>query len=176
MMGVPVTGVSLDTLLAVLLNPPYGPTGVRTLNAVERARRLLGFDRVVVVNIFQQPTATVRELNDLALTAEDEPMWHRHIEAGLSGAGALLGAWGVSGLTGSMRGALSVRVDWLARAATERGQQTIWMVGGEPRHPSRWHQYMADRHGRSSGGTFDERLAEMLVSVRLERLSASRGT
>jgi hypothetical protein len=46
------------------------------------------------------------------------------------------------------------------------------MLGGEPRHPSRWHQYVSDKYGRTSGGTFEERIKQVLVAVPLARAAA----
>lgn len=49
----------------------------------------------------------------------------------------------------------------------DQGITAFWMVGGEPRHPSRWHQFVSDKHGRTTGGTFEERLVQVLVEVPL---------
>jgi hypothetical protein len=43
------------------------------------------------------------------------------------------------------------------------GHVDAWTVGGESRHPSRWHQYVSDKHARAGSGEFAERLKSVLV-------------
>lgn len=45
----------------------------------------------------------------------------------------------------------------------DRGINTVWSVGGQPRHPSRGHQFLSDKYGRTAGGTFEKRLSTVLV-------------
>ena len=45
-----------ETLLVVGSNPPSQTSGQRTLARVEQARIVLGFERVVVANLFALPT------------------------------------------------------------------------------------------------------------------------
>lgn len=87
------------------------------------------------------------------------------LEAAVAGAGAILAAWGVAGLRGEARRLMSAQVEWLMERAEETGIDIFWTVGGEPRHPSRWHQYVSDKYGRTTGGTFEERIAQVLVAV-----------
>jgi hypothetical protein len=60
--------------------------------------------------------------------------------------------------------------------AGDIGNDCIWTLNGEPRHPSRWDQYVSDRHGRASGATFSERIAQVLTSVPLATLCPEGGS
>jgi hypothetical protein len=91
----------------------------------------------------------------------------RDLILALDGADAILAGWGVSGLTGDARRLLDEQVGWLQARAQQSGIDGFWMVGGQPRHPSRWHQYVSDKYGRTSGGPFDARIAQALTFVRL---------
>ncbi|GAB3795063.1 hypothetical protein GCM10028798_03160 [Humibacter antri] len=157
-------------LLAVLLNPPSSTTGVRTRNAVNLAGEVLGFHRTEIVNLTTVATPTVLELNQLSadvwLNARPD------ISEGLARASALLGGWGTAGLSGVARAARASQVEWLIHAAREVGIEEIWTVGGRPRHPSRWHQYVAEKHGRTSEGSFSQKLSQVMTRLPLD--SATR--
>jgi len=153
-------------LVAILLNPPLLTTGNRSRNAVGRASQLLGYKSVEVVNLYTEPTSSIAELG-LSETLEGW-LWARpKLRTALQSADGLLGAWGVAGLSGSAQRGRDRQVAWLRAEASRVGLSSIWMVGGEPRHPSRWHQYVSDKYGRTTGGTFEERLRQVVVSVPL---------
>jgi hypothetical protein len=149
-------------LVAVLLNPPGKSSGTRTRNATARAARVLGYDSHEIVNLCLSVTVSVTELNDIH-PAEGWLRAQPALAGAVRGAGSLLGAWGVAGLAGSARRRRDDQVRWLYAEAFEHGFRDIWMVGGEPRHPSRWHQYVSDKYGRTVGGNFEERLAQVIV-------------
>src|SRR4051794_40950148 len=155
---------SSGILLAVLLNPPGTTSGVRTRNAVASATRVLGYNTVKIANLCTVATPSVVELNDLEqcrgwTAARDE------LAKAVRSAEGLLAGWGVSGTTGDTRRAREDQVAWLYREAAAAGIEQVWMLGSEPRHPSRWHQWVSDRYGRTSGGTFEQRLAQVLKPV-----------
>lgn len=50
------------------------------------------------------------------------------------------------------------------------GIPTPGLSGGQPRHPSRGHQYVSDRHGRTGPGNVEEGLRLVLVQVPLAEL------
>ena len=81
-----------------------------------------------------------------------------------------MAAWGLSGLAGAARQHRSDQVRWLLQTASSFGHELAWTVGGQPRHPSRWHQYVSDMHGRTAGGTVIERLKQVMVRVPLSEL------
>lgn len=149
----------------MLLNPPATSAGVRTRNAVGRAARALGYDRVVLANLCTVPTASVVQLN---LLGKDAWKFARaDLETSLPSAAAVLAAWGIAGLTGRARQARDEQVFWLSKQVKASSIESLWMVGGKPRHPSRWHQYVSDKYGHTSGGTFEERIKQVLVEVPL---------
>lgn len=168
-----MTSEGSGVLLAVLLNPPGRTPGTRSRNAIEMAARLLGYDSFEIVNLCSDATPTVVELNKLG----HGPGWQdarQHIAEALRRTDGLLAGWGVTGLTGDGRRALVEQVAWLSGEASAAGIERVWMVGGEPRHPSRWHQYLSDKHGRTSGGSIEQRLNQVLEAVPLARGWGSR--
>ena len=94
----------------------------------------------------------------------------RELSSALGRATGVLGGWGVAGLTGDALQDQNEQVAWLRLEAIQAGVSTIWMVGGEPRHPSRWHQFVSDKYGRTKGGSFEERLDQVLKSVQISTL------
>lgn len=165
-----------ESLLGVLLNPPSASTGTRSLGALRRAADVLGYKGVEVVNLFGEPTPTVVELASLAVDSDSWPAIQLGLRAQLRTAGGVLAAWGVAGASGEFKRERERRATWLVCQAARCGHDHVWTVGGEPRHPSRWHQYVADKHMRTSGGTFEERLAQVLVSTPIQCLAASVGS
>jgi len=149
--------------VAVLLNPPAHSTGVRSRNAVSRAATVLGYEHVTFTNLCSVPTPSVVELK--RLDHGDWELARGELADALVHSDAVLAGWGVAGVTGEAQRLLRAQVDWLRERALAVGIESFWTVGGEPRHPSRWHQYVADRHGRTQGGTFNERLSQVLVPV-----------
>lgn len=158
--------------MAVLLNPPKRTSGVRSRNAVARAAAVLGYGEIRVVNLCAEPTASVAELHHV-----DRVSWERarcELGGALTGATAVLGAWGVAGVAGPTRRDLQAQIAWLYGWALQVGIDRVWMVGGEPRHPSRWHQYISDKYKRTTGGSFEERLAQVLVAMPIRRATSAR--
>lgn len=147
----------------MLLNPPAHSTGTRSRNAVTRAATVLGYDHPTLTNLCAAPTPSVVELN--ALGQQDWDVARVDLELALRSATAILAGWGVAGVTGEARRSLRVQVAWLTCRAHTMGIESFWMVGGQPRHPSRWHQYVSDKYGRTSGGSFEERIRQVLVAV-----------
>lgn len=161
------TGVAgQGKLVAILLNPPLSSSGNRSLNAVNRVRQLLGYESVEVANLYTEATPSIVELG-LGEALEGWLNARPKLKAALQSADGLLGAWGVAGLAGTAQQERKRQVEWLRDEALQMGFNSIWMVGGEPRHPSRWHQYVSDKYGRTAGGTFEERLHQVVVRVPL---------
>lgn len=138
---------------------------------MRRASEVLGFESVEVANLFYEATPSVVELN--LLRRFELGAWRKvrqEFDEQIGNAAGLLAAWGVTGASGPLREMRDQRASWVLRQARAYGHTTIWAVGGQPRHPSRWHQYVADRHGRTSGGTFEDRLRQVLVPTPLEAM------
>lgn len=145
---------------------------MRSRNAVRLAARVLGYDEVVIANLCAVATPSVVQLNCLGSEAWESS--RVDLELAVRGGAGLLAAWGIGGLSGHARSSLRTQVNWLVERAESGGLRNISMVGGEPRHPSRWHQYVSDKHGRTRGGTFEERLAQVIVDVPIHHLRARR--
>jgi hypothetical protein len=156
-------------LLVVLASPPT-TSGVRTLNRVQDAAAVLGAMRVAVANLY---TAEAGDLPALSQVATDPAGWlaaRSVLASELHCCDAVLAAWGLHELNGTARVHRRAQLRWLHAQAVSSGHKAVWSVDGEPRHPSRWHQYVSDRHGRTGGGDFRARLREVLVQRPLGEL------
>lgn len=116
-----------------------------------------------MTNLCSVATPSVVEVNRLGREAWASA--RADLEVAVRSGTGLLAAWGVGGLSGDARRSLCAQVEWLVDCAMDGGLHSFWMVGGEPRHPSRWHQYVSDKYGRTRGGSFEERLAQVLMDV-----------
>jgi hypothetical protein len=164
-------------LIAVLLNRPKTTSGARTRNAVAAAARVLRYQSVEVVNLYSDATSCMEELNRSG-TIHGWLSARRELSSALGRATDVLGGWGVAGLTGTVLQDQNEQVAWLRLEAIRAGISNVWMVGGEPRHPSRWHQFVSDKYSRTTGGSFEERLDQVLESVpisTLRKLGGGRG-
>lgn len=153
--------IIVTKLLAILLNPPL-TSGKASLRHVEAARLALNCEEVAVVNLFAMPTRSVEQIN---VIGADETGWlqaREPLQRAISGADLLLGAWGISGLTGEAARLRKAQVTWLQRTAMVQGLDHLWTVGGTPRHPSRWHQFVSAKYQRALGETLDQKLASVL--------------
>jgi hypothetical protein len=158
-----VTQVAPRVLCAVLASPPL-TAGVRTENALRSAADLLGCSTLRIVNLLPVPT---RDIPAMSVAGADFAVWlagREAIAAGLLECDVALAAWGVSALTGPAREHQRAQVRWLVAQASALPVCEVWTVGRRPRHPSRWHQYVSDGHGRTAAkGSTAERLREVLV-------------
>lgn len=150
-------------LLFVGLNPPL-TSGTRTRSRVELARTLLGFEVVEHGNLFGHAT---KDLAGIATIGVREDGWlaaRRELIGQLRGAqGALLG-YGVQRPSGVAGRLFKEQVAWLEAELTDLALP-VWVVGGQPRHPSRWQRYT---HRVHFGTPF-----EVALSAALRRRDAS---
>ena len=175
-------------LCVIAMNPPLGE-GRRTLNQVELARQVLGCTTVSIANMFAHPTKSFDEVNTVGRDVSGWADARPSLERSLREADLLVAAWGLGGFTGQARDHFCDQREWfLAAAAIQHSQ--IWSLRGEPRHPSRWHRFVADKYERTSGGTPEERLRQVLVGTpiaefltsgrhlvgRMHQIPASRST
>ena len=164
----------MSVLCAVVASPPL-TSGVRTLKALRLVGELLGVARLEVVNLLDVPTVDV---NAMAVVGAEGGPWHSSrpaIKGGLEASDVWLAAWGMSPLTGPARGHRRAQIDWVVEQAAAHGHDHVWTVGPEPRHPSRWHQYVCDKHGRTEGVyDFGARLQQVLERQSSQRLSSRR--
>ena len=173
------------TLGAILLSPPL-TTGAATLRHLQAAAELLGCDSIEIANLFAIPTSSSHEINEVGRLPQGWLDARPALEQVLSMSHELIAGWGLpTGLHGPARLHHQAQASWVTekvraitvdRATEERraarrvprpASRGIWTLNGEPRHPSRWHQYVSDRHGRATGPTFKARLATVLHCVDL---------
>ncbi|NEN05857.1 DUF1643 domain-containing protein [Diaminobutyricibacter tongyongensis] len=132
-------------LLAILASPPSETSGARTLARVDLAAGLAGCDGYVVGNLFAQATADVVEISSVGANPTHWMSARLLLEPLLLQSTNVLFAWGKSEPTGLAREFHRSQVNWL-KSKTSEISATVWMVGDEPRHPSRWQRYTAARH------------------------------
>ena len=155
-----MAGSRPKTLLAVLSNPPL-TDGRRTLQRVELAVALLGFDRVVVGNLFGVPSHATGAISALGLGPEGWETARSHLDDHLAACDGALLAFGVSAPAGAARERFRRQVRWLLDRTVAVGLPT-WQVGDGPRHPSRWQRWTARAHPDLA---FPEALRTSLVRV-----------
>jgi hypothetical protein len=131
-------------LVAVLANPAMFDHGVRTRARVELAADIIGCDTVTIVNLFPVPS---RSTLDIAALGEAPSAWlsaRPEIREAVAVADAVLLGYGTSSPAGLAGRHHREQVSWTQALLADLSTQS-WMVGGLPRHPSRWqrHTYRA---------------------------------
>ncbi len=157
-------------LCAVLASPSL-TSGVRTRQALARLGEVLQVSEIRVVNLLNMPS---QDFQDMALVGADEQVWEESrpsITSGVVGADLLLAAWGLADLTGPATTHRRDQIRWFRELAAGLGHEDVLTVGGAPRHPSRWHRLVSDRHGWQEPGSSTDRLRAVLMSVPLHRVS-----
>jgi len=149
------------TLLCVLANPPL-TDGHRTLARVDQLRTLLGYDDVLVMNLF--PVAT-RDVVAISREGALQRPWLEVrpllAEAVQECDGALL-AYGVSEPTGDARTHHREQVQWL-NDHLAASSKTTHTIGAAPHHPSRWQRWTSRAH---PGVRFADALAASVTTTR----------
>jgi hypothetical protein len=127
-------------LVAVLANPPMSDHGTRTRARVDLAADIIGCDTVTIVNLFPVPS---RSSLDIAALGETSTTWlaaRPEINEAVTGADAVLLGYGTSPPAGRAGDHHRAQVSW-TRTLLESLSTQPWMVGGLPRHPSRWQRH-----------------------------------
>lgn len=149
---------------AILINPPLG-NGRATHRHLNALREVLGCDLVQIANILSVPTSST---DDIRKAGVDVGLWHQtrpEVSKLIQSADHIVLGWGLGGITGAARQHFDAQVRWVEHELTRRREGVpVWTVGDRPRHPSRWHQYVSDRHGHAVVGDFQERLRHVLVN------------
>jgi hypothetical protein len=164
----------VTTLGALLLNPPT-TNGAQTRRHLQAVAGLLDCNSIEIANLFAVPTRDLSAVNAAGQSDQGWDLAQPRLREVIATADHLLAAWGVGGLSGRASAYQRRQLRFVASAAQEAGRVHIWTLNGEPRHPSRWHQYVSDRHGRASGSSLTERLAMVLTSVPIETLCTVTG-
>ena len=155
---------SRRVLSAILMNPPVG-RGAASLRHLDVARRLLRCDELQISNLFSLSTASVTDITEAGQDLNDWTAAREPISRATGLADEIVLAWGLGGFNGIARQHFRTQVEWVVDDLARRGVDHVWTVGDRPRHPSRWHQFVSDRHGRTGGGTFEDRLRQVLHRV-----------
>lgn len=155
------------TLGAILLNPPL-TTGAATMRHLRVAAEVLGCNNVQVGNLFAVPTISVTDINDVGRDVAGWESARWNLDQVVASSAELVAGWGVSGLHGRALAHRQAQVTWLIERLRALKVPGVWTLNGQARHPSRWHQYVSDRHRRAIGvSTFPQRLAAVLQRVDL---------
>lgn len=126
-------------LTAILSNPPT-TSGIRTLNRVDLARRILGFESFSVANLFPLATYRTRELSQFGLTDTPWRMARENLFDSLGKTDAVLLAYGVEEPLGAARRYFRAQVNWLESEVNSRNLP-LHRFGPRPLHPSRWQRH-----------------------------------
>lgn len=153
-----------ELLGVILMNPPTG-TGHATRRHLHVATEVLECNDFKIANLLATPTRSVVEITDAGKNPSAWGAARPALRALIRDADELLIGWGLGGgFSGAARHYFLEQVDWVwSEIARARPTPRVWTVGPEPRHPSRWHQYVSDKHGRAQGGDFPTRLRSVLT-------------
>lgn len=154
-------------MLAALLASPPTSSGVRTLNKVAAALPLTNCASAAVANLFALPAPDLPALTQLGASHEGWLDARPALQFVIDSADELLLGWGIDPLAGAARASRAAQIEWIVAQAHRAGHTHAWTIAGQARHPSRWHQYVSDRHGRTGHGDFEERLRQVLVKTPL---------
>lgn len=154
-------------LLAICASPPT-TSGIRTLNRLEMARKILRYEKLLIANMFPLPTRSSGELVTLGTQSEPWDLSRKSIESCLDQADGVLLAYGTSAPTGQARVHWKGQVSWLI-GRLEGLKCPVWTVSDEPRHPSRWQRHTFREH---PGMPFESALA---LSLRERVMPVERG-
>lgn len=154
----------MSLLCAILCSPPT-TAGQQTKRQLSVVADLLGCDDLLITNIFAVPTVDLPSINLHGKQASGWMSARPEISAGIRGSAEVLVGWGVSKLHGAARSHRDRQISWVADLLAQHSMNRAWCIGGQPRHPSRWHQYVSNKHGRTTGGSFPDRLGQVLTSV-----------
>lgn len=145
LMGAAEFETAVSPLLAVLASPPSGTSGQRTLARVSMAAALIGCSDYQVANVFAEPTADVLAITAAGTTSKHWMTAREALEPLIEKADNVLFAWGKTEPAGPAREFHRAQIEWLI-CQTSQAAAAVWMVGAEPRHPSRWQRYTSREH------------------------------
>jgi len=157
----------MSHLVAVLHSLAPG-TGARTRSRVDIARNALGCATSSVVNLYPAPLPSVNALQDPV--AEVWVRGRLEIEDALRRPDCtdIVLGYGIQEPIGRARHEFRAQVAWLQDVLT-RVEARVWVVGGRPTHPSRWHRVS---FRQTPGRPFEEAARELLEPYTLVREDA----
>jgi len=121
------------TLVAVLTKPPL-TDGLRTLNRVTLAANLLGFDRVVVGNLFPLPSQATGAITGLGISPDGWATAKAYLTDHLASSDGVLLAFGATAPIGPARDHFRSQVRWLSERTVSLGLPT-WQRWTSRTHP-----------------------------------------
>lgn len=146
------------------MNPPQG-SGAITTSRVRTAAEALGADNIELTNLFPLASKSFADLSHMAQNPEAWESAKQGIVRVLESSDFVLLGWGVKEIAGPAAVLSRHQKRWVLERAHASRTDRPWVVGGEPRHPSRWHQFVSDKYGRTTGGSFEERLRQVLGTI-----------
>lgn len=162
-----VSTSQLSKILVAVLANPSTTGGDRTRKRIALAAEVLGYDGYRITNLFSIASASSREVAALGKGPQGWYTARVDILDGIKEAEGVLLGFGIIATSGDGKHHLRAQLSWLCAELQNAGHAEVWQLGERPRHPSRWHQYVSDLHGRTSGGAFEERLSKALRLVDL---------
>jgi hypothetical protein len=127
-------------LVAVLANPPLPDHGDRTRARIEQAADIIGCNAVTIVNLFPLASRSSIGIADLGDAASPWLAAQSDIQEAVTKADAILFGYGVTSPSGRAGEHHRAQIAW-TKALVASLPVVPWMVGGQPRHPSRWQRH-----------------------------------
>ncbi|WP_282580688.1 DUF1643 domain-containing protein [Microbacterium aurugineum] len=160
----PVEEGSEDSSVCVLmLNPSLDEKRSTSYAVLEVVSERKGWNMIEIANLFPVHTRNSKLLAATSLNRSDIFSARPRIDAAIARCAEVLFAWGVAPLPGIAGRLYREQVEWVISRTAHYGHEDAWMMGGEPRHPSRWRQYVGPQRAIVSGVSTAERLERALV-------------
>lgn len=159
------------TLCAILLNPALRSAEV-TISSRNLAAVLphLNCSRLRLANLLDVPSKDQAQLGATEVSHQAISRSRDLMSEAISYADEILFAWGSSWPSGPNRTVLREQEAWLCQHLDQLGIRRVWLVASQPRHPSRWRQYVGPEKRRVTGATFEERIASVLAAHSLQEI------
>ncbi len=162
---------------AILLNPARQTKRVSTTQLVlEDVRVAKVWGRLEIANLVETPTRNSKELAQVATSPQVFLDARDRLEALLTSSETLVFAWKIAPLSGPAGRHVRGQAAWVISRARHHGHTHAWVMGGRPRHPSRWPQYVGPQRGLFDGSTTVDRLMQGLEHCALEHCTADVAT
>jgi hypothetical protein len=139
-------------MMVLCLNPPRDTSGNRTASNVGRLAAALDVHETRLLNLCSCPS---RSFVDFVSVGARPGSWldsridlERNLADFDSRSDLVVAAWGRSRFSGPTRTHLAAQIDWVMALLESLGCSEVLTFGDSARHPSRWHQYVSDKHDR----------------------------
>lgn len=158
---------------AILLNPARETKRPSTTELVlEDVRVAKAWGMLEIANLVETPTRNSKELAQVATSPEAFLGARDRLDAILTSSDILVFAWGIAPLPGPAGRHVRGQANWVISRAQHHGHTHAWAMGGRPRHPSRWRQYVGPQRGLFDGPTTIDRLTRGLERCALDHCTA----